>query len=218
DAPWLTIVGVSASEKGQDFFHPMNWQETPIVFRPMNQDPPSRVYLVLAARNGTPPAAEVQKEIAKLDSSVAIGEVETMNQRLSRSLAYPHLRAIILATFAGLALLLAAIGLYAVLSQLNAQRTQEFGIRMALGAQSRDLLKLVIREGMALAFAGLLLGLALTWSLTGLLSSLLYGVKPGDPVTLGGVSLLLLLVTLLAAYVPARRASRVDPKVALRYE
>ncbi|MBV8903779.1 MAG: FtsX-like permease family protein, partial [Acidobacteriia bacterium] len=120
--------------------------------------------------------------------------------------------------FAGLALLLAAIGLYAVLSQLNAQRTQEFGIRMALGAQSRDLLKLVIREGMALAFAGLLLGLALTWSLTGLLSSLLYGVKPGDPVTLGGVSLLLLLVTLLAAYVPARRASRVDPKVALRYE
>jgi putative ABC transport system permease protein len=144
--------------------------------------------------------------------------VQTMNQRLSRMLSYPHLRAIILSTFAGLALLLAAIGLYAVLSQLIAQRTQEFGVRMALGAQRRDLLKLVIREGMVLAFAGLVAGMIVALSLTGFLSSLLYGVKATDPLTLAIVSLLLVLVTLLATYVPARRASRVDPMVALRYE
>jgi len=144
--------------------------------------------------------------------------VQTMNERLSRMLSYPHLRAIVLATFAGLALVLAAIGLYAVLSQLIAQRTQEFGVRMALGAQRSDLLKLVIREGMVLTFAGLAAGLIIAESLTGLLSSLLYGVKATDPLTLAEVSLVLLLVTLLATFIPARRASRVDPMVALKYE
>jgi putative ABC transport system permease protein len=162
--------------------------------------------------------SEIQKQIAALDQNVPIGDVQTINERLSRTLSYPHLRAIILAAFAGLALLLAAIGLYAVLSQSIAQRTQEFGVRMAVGAERSDLLKLVIREGMVLTLAGLAAGLMITLSLTGLLSSLLYGVKPADPLTLAGVSLLLVLVTLCAAYIPARRASRVDPMVALRYE
>jgi ABC-type antimicrobial peptide transport system permease subunit len=141
-----------------------------------------------------------------------------MDERLSRTLSYPRLRAIILATFAGFALLLAAIGLYAVLAQLTVQRTQEFGVRMALGAQRSDLLKLVIREGMVLTFAGLLAGLIIAASLAGLLSSLLFGVKATDPWTLAGVSMLLVSVTLLATCVPALRASRVDPKVTLRYE
>jgi putative ABC transport system permease protein len=217
--PWLTIVGVAANEKDQNFFRPMSWEETPALFVPMSQDPPSRVSLVFRAATGSlAPAAEIQKQIASLDQNVPIGDVQTINERLSRTLSYPHLRAIILAAFAGLALLLAAIGLYAVLSQLIAQRTQEFGIRMALGAARSDLLKLVIREGMVLTFAGLAVGLMITLSLTGLLSSLLYGVKPADPLTLAGVSLLLFLVALCAAYIPARRASRVDPMVALRYE
>jgi len=219
DRRWLTIVGVVANEKDQDFFHQMSWEETPAVFRPVNQDPPSRVSLVFrTVTDSTSPASMIQKQIATLDNNVPTGDVQTMNERLSRTLAYPHLRAIVLATFAGLALVLAAIGLYAVLSQLIAQRTQEFGVRMALGAETSDLLKLVIREGMVLTLAGVAAGLIIAVSLTGLLSSLLYGVKPTDPSTLGGVSLLLVLVTLLATYIPALRASRVDPMVALRYE
>jgi putative ABC transport system permease protein len=219
DQPWTTIVGVVDKEKGQDFFHPMGWKETPMVFRPVSQDAPSRLYLVIRTpADKMSPAATIQKQIAIFDNTVPVGEVQTMNDQLSRALAYPHLRAIILAAFAGLSLLLAAIGLYAVLSQLIAQRTQEFGVRMALGAERSELLKLVIREGMALTFAGLAAGLMIAASLTGLISSLLYGVKPTDPLTLAAVSLLLVLVTLLAIYIPARRASRVDPMVALRYE
>jgi putative ABC transport system permease protein len=185
----------------------------------VNQDPPSRLYLVYRTPAGrVAPAAAIQRQIAALDNSVATGQVQTMNDRISRTLAYPHLRAIILTTFAGLALLLAAIGLYAVLSQSIAQRTQEFGVRMALGAQRSGLLKLVIREGMALTFAGLAIGLIITLGLTGLLGSLLYGVKATDPLTFTAVSLLLLSVALLATYIPARRASKVDPMVALRHE
>jgi predicted permease len=219
ERPSLTIVGVVADEKGQNFFHQMSWEEAPAVFRPLNQDPPSHVSMVFRTpTDNTASAAMIQKQIAALDNNVPTGDVQTMNERLSRMLSYPRLRAIVLATFAGLALVLAAIGLYAVLSQLIAQRTQEFGVRMALGAQGSDLLRLVIREGMVLTFAGLAAGLMIAASLTGLLSSLLYGVKPTDPLTLAEVSLVLLLVTLLATYIPARRASRVDPMVALKYE
>lgn len=216
---WLTIVGVVADEKAQDFFQPMSWKDTPLVFRPVSQDPPSRVYLIFrTALARAEPAAAIQKQIAALDNTVAVGDVQTMNARLSRTLAYPHLRAVILAALAALALLLAAVGLYAVLSQLIAQRTQEFGVRRALGAQRADLLKLVIREGMALTVTGIAAGLAISAALTGLLASLLYGVKPTDPLTWAGVSALLVVVALLATYLPARRASKVDPMVALRYE
>jgi predicted permease len=219
DRPWLTIVGVAGDEKHQDFFHQMDWQETPVVFGPVNQDPPSRLLLASRTRSaGIAPAVTIQKQIAALDNNVPTEDVQTMSERLSRTLSYPHLRAILLAAFAGLALLLAAIGLYAVLSQLIAQRTQEFGVRMALGAQRSDLLKLVIREGMILTFTGLAAGVIIAESLSGLLTSLLYGVKATDPLTLAGVSLLLVLVALLATYIPARRASSVDPMVALRHE
>jgi len=160
----------------------------------------------------------MQKQIASLDGGVAVGGIQSMNDRLSRALAYPRLRAIILASFAAFAILLAAMGLYAVLSQLIAQRTQEFGVRMALGAQGRDLLRLVLREGMALTCAGLAVGVLLAASLTGLLNSFLYGVKATDPLTFAGVSALLLLVAFFAMYIPARRASKVDPMVVLRYE
>ncbi len=219
DQPWSTVVGVVADEKGQDFFHPMRWEETPQVFRPLAQDPPSRVYLVSRTRTeGSAPAAAIQQEIATLDRDVPIGEVETMREHVSHLMAYPHLRAIILASFAGIALVLAAIGVYAVLSQSIAQRTREFGVRMALGAQRGDVLKLVAREGIALTLAGLGAGLVLTLSLSGLLRSLLYGVKATDPLTLVAVCLLLIFVALLATYIPASRASRVDPTLALRFE
>jgi predicted permease len=216
--PWLTIGGVAANEKDQNFFSPMTWEETPTVFRPLNQDPPPRVSLALRTLTGSRAAAAMQKQIASLDDTVPVGAIQSMNDRLSRALAYPRLRAIILASFAAFAILLAAMGLYAVLSQLIAQRTQEFGVRMALGAQGRDLLRLVLGEGMVLTCAGLGVGVLIAVSLTGLLDSFLYGVKATDPLTFAGVSALLPLVAFSATYIPARRASRVDPMVVLRYE
>jgi ABC-type antimicrobial peptide transport system permease subunit len=197
----------------------MTWEDIPMVFRPISQDPPSRVSIALRTLHDEPALGmAVQKQIAALDPSVPASEVQTLDAHLSRALAYPRFRALVLGTFAGLALLLAAVGLYGVLSQLIAQRTQEFGVRIALGAQKRNILALVIRQGMILTVAGLAAGFAVSLSLTRLLSSLLYGVTATDPWTLVCVSVLLLAVALLAVSVPARRASKVDPIVALRYE
>jgi putative ABC transport system permease protein len=124
----------------------------------------------------------------------------------------------LLAGFAALALLLAAIGIYGVMAFTVGQRTQEIGIRMALGAQTRDVLKLVVRQGLRLVLIGLALGIAGALALTQLLSSLLFGVGTRDPVTFVAIAALLSLVTLFACYLPARRATRVDPLVALRYD
>lgn len=217
--PWLTIVGVVTDEKDWSFFHEMAWEDIPLVFRPVNQDPPTRGSLVLrTAKDEIALGAAIQKQITALDSSVPVGEIETLDRRVSKLLAYPRFRAMVLGTFAALALLLAGVGLYGVLAHLAAQRTQEFGVRMALGAQKRDVLALVIRQGLLLTAAGLVAGLILALSLTRFLNSLLYAVKPADPWILSGVSLLLLVVSLLATYLPARRATKVDPMVALRYE
>lgn len=217
--PWLTVVGVVADEKYQDYFHQMAWQDIPQVFRPLVQNPPARATLLLRMpKKEVALGAAVQKQIAEIGHSVPVGEAVTMNQQLSERLSYPRLRAIVLGAFAALALLLASVGLYGVLSQLIAQRTQEFGIRMAVGAQKRDVLALVIRQGMVLTIAGLAAGLGAALGLTRFLSGMLYGIKPADARTLATVSLLLAVVAFLATFIPARRAAHVDPMVALRYE
>ena len=217
--PWLKIVGIAANEKEWNFFHEMNWEEIPLVFRPVTQDPPLRASLVIrAAGKHLSLGSALQRQIAQLDRDVPVGDLQTMDERLSRILAYPRFRAVVLGTFAGLALLLAGVGLYGVLSQWIAQRTQEFGVRMALGAQKRDVLTLVIRQGMLWVGIGLAAGLIATLTLTRFLSSLLYGVEATDPWTLVGVSLLLIFVALGAIYLPARRAAGVDPTVTLRHE
>jgi len=217
--PWLTIVGIVGNEKHQDFFGPMGWHEIPIVYRPITQEPPFRAFFVVRAlADTTAVRASLRKRIESLDNDAPTGDLQMMDERLARTLSYPRFRAIVLTAFAAVALLLAAIGIYAVLSQLIGQRMQEFGIRMALGAQKRDLLKLVLREGLVLTLAGLAAGFAIALSVAGLLKSLIYGLKTTDPWTLAAGSLMLLFVAFSAMYVPAMRASRVDPKVAIRYE
>jgi ABC-type antimicrobial peptide transport system permease subunit len=143
---------------------------------------------------------------------------ETMNDIISLSLAQRRFAMILLATFAGLALILSTIGIYGVIAYLVAGRTREIGIRMALGADRRAVARLVLRGAVKLALLGVLIGLVSAVALTRLMANMLYGVSPIDPLTYLAISVLLLLVALAASYIPARRAMRVDPVIALRYD
>jgi putative ABC transport system permease protein len=141
-----------------------------------------------------------------------------MEQRFSKAIAQPRFRTILIALFAGVALVLACVGIYGVISYSVSQRTHEIGIRMALGAGRRNVLKLVIGQGAWLAIIGVAIGLGGAFALTRLMAGLLFGVTPTDAATFVSVPLVLILVALLACYIPARRATKVDPLVALRYE
>jgi putative ABC transport system permease protein len=162
--------------------------------------------------------AEVRSAVGSVDKDEPIFNISTMNQWRSDSVATPRLTLILLGLFSGLALVLAAIGIYGVISYTVAQRTHEIGIRVALGAQRKDVLRMVLGQGGKIAFAGIAIGLAASFGLTRLMSSLLFSVSASDPLTFVGVAILLILVAMLACYVPARRAMKVDPMVALRYE
>jgi len=163
-------------------------------------------------------AAAIQSAIGKMNSEQIAFNFESMDQAISDSLAARRFAMILLGVFAALALMLASIGIYGVMSHVAGQRTHEIGIRVALGAQRSDVLKIVLGQGARLALFGVAIGLAVTAGLTRLMTALLYGVSATDPLTFGGVAVLLTLVALAACYIPARRASRTDPMVALRYE
>jgi putative ABC transport system permease protein len=163
-------------------------------------------------------AAAAGKAVLSVDSNVPIARVKTMNELLSSSISRWRFNMLVLGIFAALALILAAVGLYGVLSYTVAQRIHEIGIRMALGANKTDVLKLVVGQGLRLALIGVGLGIMGSLGLTRFLASLLYGVQPTDPLTFAAVSFLLTSVALLACYIPARRAAKVDPMLALRYE
>jgi predicted permease len=163
-------------------------------------------------------SAAVARQVPQADSTQPVYQIQPLEAMVGDSVARQHFDAILLGIFAALALLLASIGLYGVISYSTAQRTHEIGIRLALGAQRRDVLKLIIRQGVRMTLAGVGVGLAGGIALTRFLSTLLYGVSPSDPLTFISMSLLLGAVAVFACYIPARRATRVDPMVALRYE
>jgi putative ABC transport system permease protein len=163
-------------------------------------------------------AARVREAVWEIDKNLPVSNIKTMRDVLSGSIARQRFSMLLLGIFAAMALILAAVGIYGVMSYSVAERTREIGIRMALGAESRDVLKLVIFQGMRLAIVGITVGLIAAYGLTRLMQSLIFGVSVTDPLTFALITLLLAIVSLLACYVPARRATKVDQLIALRYE
>jgi putative ABC transport system permease protein len=160
----------------------------------------------------------VRQTVASIDPNLPISNIKTLEKVVDDSIAQRRLNMLLMGLFGGLALLLSAVGIYGLLSHAVTQRTQEMGIRMALGAQVSDVLKLVLRQGMTLAIIGEAIGLLGAFVLTRLMRGLLFGVTPNDATTFVVVAGVLAVVALLACYVPARRATKVDPLIALRYE
>jgi putative ABC transport system permease protein len=175
---------------------------------------------IVVRTTGNPEAAmgAVRAQVNQLDRNLALTNGQTVEQILSQGLWAARMGAALLGLFGLLALILASIGIYGVLSYSVTQRTSEIGIRMALGAQSQQVLKLVLRQGMVLAGIGVLVGVAIALPITRFASTLLYGVSVWDPVTYIAITLLLMAVAFFACYLPARRATRIDPLVALRFE
>jgi ABC-type antimicrobial peptide transport system permease subunit len=210
---------VVAAERRIIVYQEMNWTEPATLFRPLAQDAGRSVSLVIRTNaNAIPLDATVRREVAALDSEIAVGELETLRHRITVFLAYPQFRAVLFGVFAVLALLLAAVGLHGVLGQFIAQRTQEIGVRLALGARPTDIMHLVARHGGLPVAAGLVIGLSSAAALGRALAGLLYGVQPRDPITLTLICLTVLLTALIAISLPARRAARTDPMAALRQE
>lgn len=192
---------------------------TPQVYLPYTQPTePASFVLVRTANDPTQIVAAVRREILALDKSVPIFDVRTMEDRSADATSRTRFSALLLGIFSGLALVLAAVGIYGVMSYAVSGRTREIGVRMALGAQPRNVLALVMRDGIIVTVAGVALGLAGAFAATRVLGSQLYGVGTTDAVTFAAVSLLLAAVALVASYIPARRAMKVDPMIALRYE
>jgi putative ABC transport system permease protein len=207
------IVGVVKTGK----YRTLGEDPIPLVYRPIGSMP--RATLVVRAANDPRSLLEpIRQTIQAVDPNLAATDLETLETFMSLPLFPARVTGILLGAFGALALVLAMGGLYGVISYTMSQRTREIGLRMALGAGSRDVAKLVLRYGLAMAGAGIALGIAAAFGATRVLASLLYGIRADDPATMIGVAILLVAVTLLACWIPARRAMRVDPIVALRYE
>jgi ABC-type antimicrobial peptide transport system permease subunit len=183
------------------------------------EEPGSGIDVVLRFADAHPATLDlIRNAVTSMNGQQFVYNVRTLEGIISKSLAAQRFSMILLGAFAALALLLASVGIYGVISYVVGQRTHEIGIRMALGAQRPHILRLILGGGGTLALAGVVLGLASAAGLTRLMASLLYGVRATDPITFAAVAALLTLVALAACYIPARRATKVDPMVALRYE
>jgi putative ABC transport system permease protein len=210
-----TIVGVIGDVKQKGLANEVRPEMTATV----RQAPAFNMYLVLrTAVDPTSLVSAVRKQVADLNSNLPVYGVQTMDELLSAEVASQRFNAVALAAFAGLAVLLAAVGIYGVMAYAVGQRIHEIGIRMALGAEPRDMRRMILGQGLKLAFLGVALGLAASFALTRLMRTLLFEIKPTDPITFSVVTAVLVVVALAACWIPARRATRLDPVIALRYE
>ena len=214
--PKLTVVGVVADTH----YGALNQQPAPLVYGSILQHDYSMGPAFAIRTTGDPTAlvGSVRAALAQIDKNLPMAAISTMDEIMSTSVAQPRLEAVLLGLFGGLAMLLAAVGIYGVMSYSVSQRTGEIGVRMALGAERSDVLLLICKQGLRLAGVGLAAGLALALAATRLMSKVLFGVSPTDPLTFASIMTILAVVALLACYLPARRATKVDPMVALRYE
>src|SRR5690349_181852 len=214
---WITIVGVAGDVK----HFGLDLPEEPALYTPYTQINPWKRWMSIAARTQGDAAGTAQalkQQIWKVDAQLPVTRLETMSEVTASSFAARRFNMSLLSLFAGLALVLAAIGIYGVMSNAVTQRTPEIGIRLALGASTIDVLRLIVRNGMTLVVIGVVVGLVGAFALTRLMTTLLFGVTPTDGLTIVVVSAVLIGVALVACLIPARRATRVDPLVALRYE
>ena len=220
---WLTVVGVAKNTVRSDWTEPPQEE----VFLPylqnrdyLEESASHYTYLTLVVRGSNPTALVpvIRGMAGSVDRNIVLSEVQTMDQVVAEATAEPRFYLLLLATFAMVALTLAAVGIYGVMSYSVSRRTQEIGIRMALGAQTSHVIRMVVGQGAILATVGVVTGLIGALAVTRLMSGLLYGVRPNDPVTFIAVAGLLSGVAVVASYIPARRAAKVDPMVALRNE
>lgn len=214
-SPWITVVGIVANARTES----LATAATPEVYLSLYQMPVNRLAIFLRGHLNTAKIPEqVRREVQAVDPRLPLFDAQTLNETLSASLAERRFPMELIALFGLTALLLAGLGIYGVISYAVTERTHEIGIRLALGAQRRNILRMVLAQGLQLAIAGALVGSVGALIVSRLMSGLLYGVKPTDSMTFVAMSILLILVALAACYIPARRAMKVDPMVALRYE
>ena len=215
ESPWREVVGVVADVKLNGLEH-----DTPMqAYLPIRQEPWSSFGIAVRC-DGDPlaTAAAVEQEVRSLDKDLPVFSIRSMDQLLGQSWSQRRLTLTLLMSLAGLALLLAAVGIYGVMSYAVKRRAREIGVRMALGAQTAAVMKMVLWQGLKIALLGILLGLTAASFMTRWLESLLFGVRPADPLTYAAIAAGLALVAILASYLPARRATKVDPLVAMRHE
>jgi predicted permease len=218
NAPWREIVGVVGDERDDGLNHP----PTAIVYWPMLSESyrwRTMAYAVRSPRVGTPGfLRELEQAVWSVDRNLPLASVQTLGEIEARSIAQTSFALVMLGVAASVALVIGVVGIYGVIAYAAAQRTREIGVRMALGAQSRDVRTMFLRHGLRLTAAGIVVGIGVAAVITRVMSAFLFGVGPTDPVTYAAVSGMLAAVALVATYLPARRASRVDPVIALRAE
>jgi predicted permease len=215
DNDWLTVIGVVGDVRQTGLAE----EPRPEMFLSYLQSPfPFMNVVIRTTSDPTSLAAAVRREVWAVNPDQPVANVSTMNQLMSNSIARTRFNTLLLQLFAAVALALAVVGLYGVMAYSVAQRTHEIGVRMALGAKGSDVLKMVVGQGMILVTIGIALGLAAAFAATRLMVTLLYGVSATDPVTFIGIALLLIAAAFIACYIPARRATKIDPMIALRYE